>query len=131
MMTMLFAGALALQAAPPQPAAPSTSAEAISLDDLPIDQAASARCAMAFAIVSRWQKSGDARGTAYPDMEAVGGREFFVRTMAQLMDSAGWTRDGIVQLTFREVEATDNPAGEARIKAMMPACQMMKSAAGL
>ena len=131
MLTPLLAAALALQDAPPEPAAPPTSAEIISLDDLPIDQAAAARCAIAFATVSRWQKAGDARGSAYPDMEAGGGREFFVRTMAQLMDTAGWTRDGIVELTFREVAATDNPAGEARIKAMMPACQMMKSAAGL
>lgn len=125
MKLMLFAAALAAQPAP------SASAEAIALDDLPIEQAAAARCAIAFAMVSRWQKVGDPRGAAYPDMETGGGREFFVRTMAQLMDATGLTREGVAQLTLREVEASDNPAGEARLKAMMPACQMMKSAAGL
>lgn len=102
-----------------------------SLDALPIEQAAAARCAIAFAAVSRWQKSGDARGQAYPDIEADGGREFFVRTMARLMDDAGLTRDDVMALAFREVESNENAEGEARIAAMMPACQMMKSAAGL
>lgn len=131
MMTLLFAAALALQDTPAEPTSRPAPVDTITLDDLPIDQAAAARCAIAFATVSRWQKAGEARGAAYPDMEAGGGREFFVRTMAQVMDSTGLTRDGVVQLAFREFEASNNPEGEARIKAMMPACQMLKTAAGL
>jgi len=140
MMTLVSAAALALQSAPViaapvpdavPPASAPAPADALRIDDLPVDQAAAVRCAIAFATVSRWQKAGEPRGAAYPDMETGGGREFFVRTMAQVMDSTGLTRDGVVQLIFGEVEASDNPAGEERLKAMMPACQMLKSTAGL
>lgn len=136
MLTPLFApalvfGALALQAAPaaPPPAAPPE--RAITLDQLPIAQAAAARCAIAFATVSRWQKAGDPRGAAYPDMEAGAGREFFVQVMAKLMDEAGLTRDNVIALAFGGVEDHDKPDGAERVAALMPACQTMKSAAGL
>ncbi len=142
MLTSLLApalvfGALALQAAPATvPADPALSDEqvqqsAIMIDQLPITQAAAARCAIAFATVSRWQKADDPRGTAYPDMEAGGGREFFVQVMAKLMDEAGLTRDNVVALAFAGVENHDKPDGAAQVAAMMPACQTMKSAAGL
>ncbi len=137
MLTPLLApalvfGALTLQAAPaPVPADPPAQQSAITIDQLPITQAAAARCAIAFATVSRWQKAGDPRGAAYPDMEASGGREFFVQVMAKLMDEAGLTRDNVVALAFAGVEDHDKPGGAERVAALMPACQTMKSAAGL
>lgn len=128
MLTPLFvAAALALQAAPDAPAQPPV----FDLDALPVAQATAARCAIAFATVSRWQKSGEARGKAYPDMETTGGREFFVQAMAQLMDAANLTREDITALSIRELEANSTPEGEAKLAAMMPACLMLKSAAGL
>lgn len=123
----ILAAALALQAAPAQDAPPA----AITIDTLPIEQAAAARCAIAFATVTRWQKTGDPRGQAYPDAESGGGREFFVQVMAKLMDEAGLTRDDVVKLSIRGVEDNDNPEGKTRIAQMMPACELMKSAAGL
>lgn len=123
----ILAAALALQAAP----APDASPVAITIDTLPIEQAAAARCAIAFATVTRWQKTGDPRGQAYPDAESGGGREFFVQVMAKLMDEAGLTRDDVVKLSIRGVEDNDNPEGKTRIAQMMPACELMKSAAGL
>lgn len=134
MITPLLAAALALQAAPdtPPPAPPPMALRpAIDLDQLPVAQATAARCAMAFATISRWQKSGEARGSAYPDMETTGGREFFVQAMAQLMDTAELTRDDILMLATREVEANSTAEGEAKVAAMMPACLMLKSASGL
>lgn len=136
MLTPLLAAALALQPAPiivevtPQVEPPRPEGFVV-IEELPLEQAAAARCAIAFATISRWQKAGDARGAAYPDMEATGGREFFVRAMAKLMDDAGLSREAIMELAFREVANSDNPEGEARIKAMMPACELMKSTAGL
>jgi hypothetical protein len=124
---LLAATALALQAAPTAPAQPPV----FDLDSLPVAQATAARCAIAFATVSRWQKSGEARGSAYPDMESTGGREFFVQAMVQLMDAADLTREDIVALSARELEANSTPEGEAKLAAMMPACLMLKSAAGL
>ncbi len=126
----LFFGVLALQAAPAAPGAEAPP-PAITLEKLPIEQAAAARCAIVFATVSRWQRAGDARGSAYPDAQAGGGREFFVRVMAKLMDEAGLSREDVVALAYRGVEDHDKPDGAERVAAMMPACQMMKSAAGL
>jgi hypothetical protein len=126
----LLAAALALQAAPDAPPA-AAQRPVINLDELPVAQATTARCALAFATVSRWQKSGEARGSAYPDMETTGGREFFVQAMAQLMDAAELTREDILTLATREVEANSTTEGEERLAAMMPACLMLKSASGL
>ncbi|MCZ8370892.1 MAG: hypothetical protein O9293_13185 [Porphyrobacter sp.] len=131
MLTTLLAATLALQDAPVT-ATPEPPAEmSVSLDALPIEQAAAARCAIAFATISRWQKAGEERGKAYPDMEAGGGREFFVRVMARLMDEAGLTRENIAALSVSEAQCNDAPEGAARLARMMPACEMMKSAAGL
>lgn len=133
MVTPVLAALLALQAAAPDvaPAPADPAAPAVSLDALPLEQAATARCAIAFATVSRWQKSGDARGSAYPDMETSGGREFFVQAMAKLMDDAGLTREDVMTLSFEEVERNETAEGTERVAAMMPACVLMKSAAGL
>jgi hypothetical protein len=126
MLTMILIAALALQSAPADaPARP------ISLDALPIEQAATARCAFAFATVSRWQKADDARGRAFPDIAAEGGREFFVQAMAGLMDAAALTRADVMALAAQEAEGHGQPGGTERIAAIMPACLMMKSAAGL
>ncbi|UYV16775.1 hypothetical protein [Porphyrobacter sp. ULC335] len=129
MLMPLLLAALALQDAPPV-AAPTPPADVIAIEELPIKEAAATRCALAFATVSRWQKAQDPRGAAYPDVEATGGREFFVQVMAKLMDK-GLTRENIVMIASKGVDSNDNPEGDARIAAMMPACELMKSSAGL
>ncbi len=100
------------------------------LAQLPIAEATGPRCAVAFAIVGQWQKAGEARGQKWPDMEAGGGREFFVQAMAGLMDARGLDRAALVQLVMRERARLLN-AGDAEIAGMMPACLTIKQAAGL
>lgn len=129
MLTPLLAAALALQETPARPA-PAPEADVIVIEELPIKEAAAARCALAYATIGQWQKAGDPRGAAYPDVNAGGGREFFVRVMAQLMDT-GLTRENIVTITNRGFERNNTPEGAERIAQMMPACALMKSAAGL
>lgn len=134
MLIPLLAAALALQPSPAPPSAqeaPAAQPPVTSLDELPVEQGAAARCAIAFAVVSRWQKSNDTRGAAYGNMEEAGGREFFVQTMAKLMERTGMTREQILTLSFDEVNKLDNAEGEARIAAMMPPCLTIKQAAGL
>lgn len=128
-----IAAPLLLQSAPAAPPQDAAQAEAplTSLDDLPIEQAAAPRCAIAFALISRWQKTGDERGADYDDMESEGGREFFVRTMAQLIDDTGLDRAQLTRLAHEEVLKLDNEEGAARVEAMMPACLLMKRSAGL
>lgn len=133
MLTPLLAlAALALQDTPaaPAPGASDTNA-AVTIDALPLEHAAAARCAVAFATVSRWQKAGDARGSGYPDMEAAGGREFFVRVMAKVMDETGLSREDIISLSASAADDNEREGGAERVKAMMPACVLMKTAAGL
>ncbi|QDH32917.1 hypothetical protein [Porphyrobacter sp. YT40] len=129
MLIPLFAAALALQDAPPQ-AAQQPPAETVTIDELPVADAAAARCAVAYATIGQWQKAGDPRGAGYPEVTASGGREFFVRVMAQLMDT-GLTRDNIVTIAAKGVESNNGPDGEQRVAQLMPACELMKSAAGL
>jgi hypothetical protein len=124
---LLAAAALALQ---PAPVPPETNASP-TLDTLPLEHAAAARCAVVFATVSRWQKAGDARGSDYPDIEAAGGREFFVRVMAKVMEDTGMGREDIIALSTRAADENEGEGGAERIKAMMPACNLMKTAAGL
>ena len=130
MVTPLLAAALALQTAPaPVPAPPAP--EAITPDNLRIEQAAAARCAIAYASLARWQQEGDPRAQGFAEGSGSGGREFFVQVIARLMDDAGLTRAHVQALAARESAANDTPGGADRIKAMMPACDLMKSAAGL
>jgi hypothetical protein len=133
MLTPLLAAALALRDAPasPVPAPAPPPAEAITLDDLPMDQAAATRCAIAYATLARWQQAGDARGSGFAAGAGSSGREFFVRVMAKLMDDARLTRAHVEALTARGFAENDTPEGAARLKAMLPACDLMKSAAGL
>lgn len=132
MLMPAIAAALALQSAPaPVPADPSVPTSRVTLEQLPIEQAAAARCAIAFATVSRWQKDGDARGQAYAPADMEGGREFFVRVMARLMEEAGLSREDVVAMAGRGFEEHDRAGGAERVAAMMPACRTMKSAAGL
>jgi len=132
MLTPLLAAALALQPAPEAPAAggPATN-QVVTIDLLPLEHAAAARCAVAFATIGRWQKTGDARGSSYPDIEAAGGREFFVRVMAKLMEETGLGREDIIALSTRAADENEGEGGAERVKAIMPACNLMKTAAGL
>lgn len=125
---------LALQAASqsaPQAPEGSSPAGVTSFDQLPIEEAASARCGVAFAVVGRWQRDGNPRGASYPNMETDGGREFFVRAIANLMESRGLARDDVARMIVREVAALDSDEGSDRVDAMMPACLLMKQSAGL
>ena len=127
MLTPLLAALLVGQAAAVQP----ETNEIVTLDTLPLEHAAAARCAVVFATVSRWQKAGDARGDDYPNIEAAGGREFFVRVMAKVMEDTGLGREDIIVLSTRAADENEGEGGAERVKAMMPACNLMKTAAGL
>lgn len=120
-----LAAPLALQAAAAAPAE-----KPATFSDLPVTEATGPRCGVAFAEVADWQKSGDPRGQAWPDLAAAGAQEFFVVAMARLMDARGLTREDIVRLVQTEVAAHDADNGAA-IEAMMPACLMLLESSGI
>lgn len=100
------------------------------LAQLPVTEATGPRCAIAFAIVGQWQKAGEARGKQWPDMASSDAREFFVQTMAGLMDALRLDRAALQVIIARESERLQ-AEGDARISAMMPACLDVKQAARL
>jgi hypothetical protein len=95
MLTSFLAAALALQAAPASPSAPS------------IRRRKTARCCAARRPLP-WSRNGRRMGDAgVAQWPALGtrGREFFVRALAQLMDDTGLDRDGIAALAGLEAKA--------------------------
>lgn len=92
---------------------------------LSMEQQTAMRCSAAFAVVSTMQADGGA--TEYPDL-GDRGREFFVRSAAQIMEEEGADREQIADLMRREaVELYDRE----RLDAVMPACLMLLNASGL
>jgi hypothetical protein len=119
MLTPFLAAALALQAAP---AAPPAVPPALSQENRAI-----LRCSAAFAIVSRRQANGDPVALRWPSLE-VRGREFFVRSLAQLMDQTGLDRDGIAWLAGFEAKALQDSGETDKV---MPSCLLMLESLGV
>ena len=105
--------------------APMLAAQAAAIPALDLEQQTSLRCATAFAIVSAVQERGGA--SEYPPL-AERGSEFFVRTMARLMDETGTDRAGIQALVGAEAKELEDPE---RIEQVMPACLMLLESSGL
>ena len=85
------------------------------------------RCSAAFALVAQGQAAGEPAMAAYPPM-AARGREFFVRSAAQIMDRAGLDRAAVAQLLLGEYE--DLARGDM-LDAVMPPCLLLLDASGL
>ena len=101
----------------------------MELVDLPIEQQTALRCAVAVAIATESQREGNVQGKDWPDLlENNRGREFFVRSMAKLMDDTGIAREGIALRGRKEAEALMR---EGQLDAVMPACLRMLDATGL
>lgn len=101
----------------------------MELVDLPIDQQAALRCAVAVAIATEQQRSGTAAQAGWPDLLAnERGREFFVRSLAKLMDDTGIAREGLALRGRKEAEKLRDPAA---LEAVLPACFLMLDASGL
>lgn len=97
---------------------------------LPVEEATAPRCSVAFAIIQGAQKEGDERAKQWPDLVNAKAREFFVVSMARLMDDRKLDREQIAQLVERETGRlqadNDKTANE-----MMPACLLLLDAAQL
>lgn len=80
---------------------------------LSLEQQASLRCAVAFAIVAADQARGVADASAYPPL-AARGKEFFVRTAARLIDETGTSRAQVQELLQREAAAVRQDLMQAK-----------------
>lgn len=124
----LYSAALACAAPAAAQDAPAPGLPAPSLDDFPITQTTPLRCGIAFAVVEGWQNAQAEREKSWPAMAEVGGREFFVRAAAQLMDARGLDRDDLTAIVEAEVDSHLADDGAA-VDAMMPACLELLAAA--
>lgn len=123
MQNTLLAALVALSAFPLSAQAPEPQPELTS------EQEASLRCGVAFGLIARDQAAGDAHAATYPAMEPRG-REFFVRTMARLMDEKSLDREAANRLALRVTGDLMRDGAEARER-MMPACLLLLDASGL
>lgn len=85
------------------------------------------RCSAAFALVSRRQANGDPVALRWPSLDERG-REFFVRSLAQLMDETGLDRDGVAWLAGAEAKALQDSGETDKV---MPSCLVMLESSGL
>jgi hypothetical protein len=94
---------------------------------LTLEQRTMVHCSAAFALVANRQQSGEQEALAFPAV-AERGREYFVRAMASLMDSAGLDRTAVAGLLDAEAR---NLADSKELYKTMPACLLALEASGL
>lgn len=104
-------------------AAPSLAQEAPA--PLNLQQTGAVRCAAAFALGAAIQARGE--GAEWPPL-AVRGKEFFVRTSAQIMDETGRTRDQVAADLSTQVRALGQPGA---LKPAMGPCLLMLDESGI
>lgn len=94
---------------------------------LSLDQRMLIRCSAAFALVANGQESGEEAALTFPDLRERG-REFFVRSSAQVMDEAGLDRQQISTiLTAEAQDIRDNRS----LETVMDVCLGVLNQSGL
>ena len=106
---------------------PALQAQTPPTSKLDVRQKTALRCSVAFALVAEGQAKGDPAMTDYPPL-GERGREFFVRSSAQLMDETGMDREQIAALLASEIEELRAPGA---LKDVMPPCLLLLDASGL
>ena len=123
MTNLVLAAALVLAPITLQ-AAPSVPVPDVQLSQ---ENAALLRCSAAFALVSFGQENGNEAALQWPQLDPRG-QEFFVRSLAKVMDDTGLTRDEVSQLASAEAQRL---LDEDQIDAVMPGCLLMLDASGV
>ena len=99
-------------------AAPASALAQEAERDLTLEQQMLLRCSAAFALVAGAQEAGEASALTYPDIRATG-REFFVRSSAQLMDETGLSREELAVLLS---QAAQDIRSGGTLDQLMPVC---------
>ncbi len=106
-------------------AAPAAAQTAPEPAPLTLQQSTALKCSAAFALGAAAQARGE--GREWPSL-AMRGREFLVRTSAQIMDETGRSRDRVAMELTGQAKALAEPG---RIAATMPPCLLLLDASGL
>lgn len=128
-MTYFFlAGAMLISL---QSAAQGEPGEAVPFDpssvQLSLENQSLLRCSAAFALVSYGQENGNEAALAWPRLDPRG-QEFFVRSLAKLMDETGLDRDQVSALASREAQRL---LDENQVDAVMPSCLALLESSGV
>ena len=86
-------------------------------------------CGVSFGLTARAQDAGEAGAERWPADVGTRGKEFFVRTVAQIMDETGTDRAGVTALVVASAERQQ--ADPAAREAALPSCLAMLDVAGL
>ncbi|RDC59043.1 hypothetical protein HME9302_00220 [Alteripontixanthobacter maritimus] len=132
MLTSIFAAALlplAMQTADTAAPPPAMQAEPVR-PRLSLEEQTALRCSVALAMVAQKQGAGQTPGDENGPYPKIGpaGREFFVRNLAGVMDSAEYSRVWIMAAVEEERIALEADGG---LEAIMPTCLMLLDASGL
>ena len=118
---------LALAALVPPTLVSTAQAQQPAAPELTIQQKTALRCSVAFALVAERRIVGHRRiAPRLPLGER--GREFFVRSSAQIMDETGMSREAVAELLAAEVAGLQEPETLASV---MPPCLLLLDASGL
>ena len=101
----------------------------VEVPPLTLEQQTHVRCALAFAVVAAAQSEGEEWVAGYPAMD-VRGEEFFVRTMAKIMEDERFTRAVVNQLIQQESDPI-REGGRDKVQDMMPPCLALLDASGI
>lgn len=94
---------------------------------LTVEQTTLVRCSAAFAMIAYGQSNGNGEAQKWPDL-GTRGREFFVRSLAQLMDELQLDRTQVEKLMS---DAVQRLWDDGEIDAVMPGCLLMLEASGV
>lgn len=101
-----------------------------SLSDLPVAEAAAARCGVAFAMIEGLQKAGAPGIEEWPSIESINGKEYFVQTVAKMIEERGWSREKVMSLVQKEADILKADLPD-RLNELRTACLAMKESSGL
>ena len=91
------------------------------------EHSAMLRCSAAFALVSYGQANGDEAMREWPIIDPRG-REFFVRSLAKIIDDTGMTREQVSQMAEAEAQRLID---QNLLESVMPGCLLMLDASGV
>lgn len=94
---------------------------------LSLEQKMLLRCSTALALTAQAQGEGDETALTHPPLAEKGG-EFFVHSMAQVMDKAKLSREQVITQIARERDELQN--GET-LEQVMPICLQLLKNSGL
>jgi len=120
--SLITFAALGLQAASPAPTEGSQASVKLS-----IPAQAGLRCSAAFALISYGQENGNEASLQWPAIDPRG-REYFVQTLARIMDETGLDRDAAADLVEAEAQRL---LDEDELDSVMPSCLALLDSSGI